>query len=174
MAQPLEPGPGPQDPRPQDPRPQGPRPQGPGGGVPRRRPRLPFRARLVIVGLLLLPLVEIALLIAVGHVIGVWPTLLLVVGGALLGGYVVKRAGRRARVALQTSVNTGQMPGSDLTDAALVLVGGVLILLPGFLTDVVGLLFLLPAARPLTRRWLQAMVERRVGRSTGVIRGEVI
>jgi UPF0716 protein FxsA len=142
--------------------------------VPRRRPRLPLRARLVLVGLLLFPLVELGLLIAVGHLIGVWPTLLLVVVEALLGGYVVKREGRRARVALQTSLNTGQMPGSDLTDAALVLVGGVLILLPGFLTDVVGLLFLLPVARPLTRRWLQAMVERRVGRRTGVIRGEVI
>ena len=163
MASPLGPGPGPQDPRPQG-----------LGGVPRRRPRLPFRARLVIVGLLLFPLVELALLIAVGQLIGVWPTLLLVVVEALLGAYVVKRAGRRARVALQTSLNTGQMPGSELTDAVLVLVGGVLLLLPGFLTDVVGLLFLLPVARPLTRRWLQAMVERRVGRRTGVIRGEVI
>jgi UPF0716 protein FxsA len=158
MASPLGPGPGPQGP----------------GGVPRRRPHLPLRARLVIVGLLLFPLVELALLIAVGHLIGVWPTLLLVVVEALLGAIVVKRAGRRARVALQTSLNTGQMPGTELTDAVLVLVGGVLLLLPGFLTDVVGLLFLLPVARPLTRRWLQAMVERRVGRRTGVIRGEVI
>ena len=163
MASPLGPGPGPQDPRPQG-----------LGGVPRRRPRLPFRARLVIVGLLLLPLVELGLLIAVGQLIGVWPTVVLVVVEALLGAFVVKRAGRRARVALQTSLNTGQMPGSELTDAVLVLVGGVLLLLPGFLTDVVGLLFLLPVARPLTRRWLQAMVERRVGRRTGVIRGEVI
>ena len=158
MASPLGPGPGPQGP----------------GRMPRRRPRLPLRARLVIVGLLLLPLVEIGLLIAVGHVIGVWPILLLLVVEALLGAYVVKREGHRARVALQTSMSTGQMPGSELTDAALVLVGGVLILLPGFLTDVVGLLFLLPVARPLTRRWLQAMVERRVGRRTGVIRGEVL
>jgi len=158
MASPLGPGPGLQGP----------------GGVPRRRPRLPLRARLVIVGLLLLPVVEIGLLIAVGHVIGVWPTLLLVLVEALVGASVVKRQGHRARVALQTSLSTGQMPGSELTDAALVLVGGVLIMLPGFLTDVVGLLFLLPVARPLTRRWLQAMVERRVGRRTGVIRGEVL
>ena len=168
MASPLGPGPGSQDPGPWDTGTQGPR------EVPRRRPRLPFRARLVIVGLLGFPLVELALMIAVGHLIGVWPTLLLVVVEALLGAFVVKRAGRRARVALQTSLNTGQMPGSELTDAVLVLVGGVLLLLPGFLTDVVGLLFLLPVARPLTRRWLQAMVERRVGRRTGVIRGEVI
>ena len=67
------------------------------------------------------------------------------------------------------------MPGSELTDAALVLVGGVLLLLPGFLTDLVGLLFVLPVTRPLTRRWLQAMVER-PGRGAvpAVIRGEVI
>ena len=51
------------------------------------------------------------------------------------------------------------MPAQQLTDAALVLVGGVLLLLPGFLTDLVGLVFLLPFTRPVTRRWLQAMVE---------------
>ena len=153
----------------------GPRPHGL-----RRDPLAPaapaVQARLLIVGLLLVPLVELGLLIAVGQLIGGWPTLVLVVVEALLGAYVVKREGRRAWVALQTSLNTGQMPGSELTDAVLVLVGGVLLLLPGFLTDVVGLLFLLPVARPLTRRWLAGRWSRRPGRraaATGVIRGEV-
>jgi UPF0716 protein FxsA len=150
---------------------------GPGGnpaGGPRRRPRLPVRARLVLFGLLLVPVVEIGLLIAVGQLIGVWPTILLVVVETLLGAFLVRREGGRARTALRTALNTGRMPARELTDAALVLVGGVLLLLPGFLTDLLGLVFLLPFTRPLTRRWLQAMVERQLLRRTGIIRGEVI
>jgi UPF0716 protein FxsA len=104
----------------------------------------------------------------------VWPTIVLVLVETLLGAYLVKREGLHARTALRTAVNSGQMPARQLTDAALVLVGGVLLLLPGFLTDLVGLVFLLPFTRPVTRRWLQAMVERQLLRRTGIIRGEVI
>jgi UPF0716 protein FxsA len=150
---------------------------GPGrgpAGSPGRRPRLALRARLLLVGLLLVPLVEIVLLILVGQLIGVWPTILLVLVETLLGAYLVAHEGQRARVALRTAVNSGQMPARELTDAALVLVGGVLLLLPGFLTDLVGLVFVLPFTRPVTRRWLQAMVERQLLRRTGIIRGEVI
>jgi UPF0716 protein FxsA len=135
---------------------------------------MPVRARLVLVALLLVPVLEIGLLIAVGHLIGVWPTIALVLVETLLGAYLVKREGLHARTALRTAVNSGQMPARQLTDAALVLVGGVLLLLPGFLTDLVGLVFLLPFTRPVTRRWLQAMVERQLLRRTGIIRGEVI
>ena len=144
------------------------------GGAPRRRRRMPVRVRLVLIALLLVPVVEISLLIAVGHLIGVWPTIALVLVETFLGAYLVKREGLHARTALRTAVNSGQMPAQQLTDAALVLVGGVLLLLPGFLTDLVGLVFLLPFTRPVTRRWLQAMVERQLLRRTGIIRGEVI
>ena len=146
---------------------------GPAGGATAPPPHA-GAGRLVLVALLLVPVVEISLLIAVGHLIGVWPTIALVLVETFLGAYLVKREGLHARTALRTAVNSGQMPAQQLTDAALVLVGGVLLLLPGFLTDLVGLVFLLPFTRPVTRRWLQAMVERQLLRRTGIIRGEVI
>jgi len=66
------------------------------------------------------------------------------------------------------------MPGRELADAALVLIGGTLLLTPGFLTDLVGFFFILPFTRPITRAWLQGVVERRLLHRSGVIRGEVI
>jgi len=91
-----------------------------------------------------------------------------------LGAYLVKREGRRSWRALRVALNTGQMPGLELADAALVLIGGTLLLTPGFLTDIVGFFFILPFTRPITRRWLQGVVERRLVPRSGTIRGEVI
>ena len=61
-----------------------------------------------------------------------------------------------------TALNTGRMPSRQLADAALVLVGGTLLLTPGFLTDIVGFFLILPPTRPLARRGLEAMVARRL------------
>ena len=72
------------------------------------------------------------------------------------------------------ALNTGRMPGRELADATLVLIGGTLLLTPGFLTDIVGFFFILPFTRPITRRWLQRVVERRLVGPPGIIRGEVI
>ena len=72
------------------------------------------------------------------------------------------------------ALNTGQMPGRELADATLVLIGGTLLLTPGFLTDIVGFFFILPFTRPITRRWLQRVVERRLVDRSGIVSGEVI
>jgi len=117
---------------------------------------------------------EIAVIVAVGQVIGGWQTIALLLFESALGAYLVKREGRRSWHALQEALNTGQMPGRELADAALVLIGGTLLLTPGFLTDIVGFLFILPFTRPVTRRWLQRVVERRLAQRSGIIRGEVV
>ena len=137
----------------------------------RRRPRW---AWLVFLALLVVPVAEIAIIIAVGKVIGGWQTLALLLVESALGAYLVKREGRRTWQALQVALNTGQMPGRELADAALVLIGGTFLLTPGFLTDLVGFFFILPLTRPITRRWLQSVVERRLTHGSGVIPGEVI
>jgi UPF0716 protein FxsA len=137
----------------------------------RRRPRWGW---YVFLALLVVPVAEIAVIIAVGQVIGGWQTIALLVFESALGAVLVKREGRRSWLGLQVALNTGQMPGRELADAALVLIGGTLLLTPGFLTDIVGFLFILPITRPITRRWLQGVVERRLTRGSGVIRGEVI
>jgi UPF0716 protein FxsA len=92
---------------------------------------------------------------------------LLIVESAL-GAWIVKREGRRAWEALSTAFDTGRLPTRELADAALVLVGGTLLLTPGFVTDVFGFFFVLPFTRPLARRalaWLTARQVRRRGSS---------
>jgi UPF0716 protein FxsA len=137
----------------------------------RRRPRWGW---FVFLALLVVPVAEIALIVAVGSVIGGWQTIALLLVESALGAYLVKREGARSWQALRVALNTGQMPGRELADATLVLIGGTLLLTPGFLTDIVGFFFILPFTRPITRRWLQGFVERRLVDRSGVIRGEVI
>jgi UPF0716 protein FxsA len=128
----------------------------------------------VFLALLVVPVAEIAVIVAVGSVIGGWQTLALLLAESALGAYLVKREGRRSWQALKVALGTGQMPGRELSDAALVLIGGTLLLTPGFLTDIVGFFFILPFTRPITRRWLQRLVERRLVGRSGIVRGEVI
>jgi len=132
------------------------------GRTPYARRRRPRWLAVVFMLLLVVPVLEIAAIIAVGKVIGGWQTLLLLVLESLLGAWLVRREGSRAWAALTTALNTGRMPSRELADAALVLVGGTLLLTPGFITDIVGFFFILPLTRPLTRAWLEAVVARRL------------
>jgi len=108
-----------------------------------------------------LPILEIFVIIQVGQQIGAIPTLLVLIFESLLGGWLVRREGRRAWEALRTSVGSGQLPARELSDAALILVGGTLLLTPGFVTDVFGFFFVLPFTRPFARRLLALVVARR-------------
>lgn len=155
----------------------------------RRRPRW---LATVFILLLVVPVLEIATIIAVGKVIGGWQTLALLLAESALGAWLVRREGAKAWAALRGALRTGQMPSRQLADAALVLVGGTLLLTPGFLTDVAGFFFILPVTRPIARRVLEAVVARRLlggifgdrangGRGSGgrppgpdVIEGEVL
>lgn len=130
-----------------------------GAGPRRRRP--PALALLALV-FLVVPLVELYVLIQVGEVIGAWPTVGLLLLSAVVGGWLVRREGRRAWQALSTALQSGRMPARELADAGLVLVGGVLMVAPGFVTDVVGILLILPLTRPLARVALTGMVTRRL------------
>ena len=121
---------------------------------------------LLVVIFLLVPVVEIYVIIQVGQIIGPFPTLALLIFESLLGAWLLKREGRVAWVSLQRAVASGRLPGQELVDAGLVLVGGTLLLAPGFITDVVGFFFILPWTRPLTRRLLLWLLVRRTARLT--------
>ncbi|TCC17952.1 FxsA family protein [Kribbella sindirgiensis] len=121
----------------------------------------------VALALLVVPIAEIFVIIQVGQVIGGWPTVGLLLVESALGAWLIKREGRRAWRALQSSFETGKMPGRELADAALVLVGGTLLLTPGFLTDIFGFFFVLPFTRPLARRAMTAFFGRRVATQLG-------
>jgi UPF0716 protein FxsA len=113
-----------------------------------------------------MPLLEIYVIIQVGQQIGALPTVLLLLLESAFGAWVVKREGRRAWRALRGAMGTGRLPGGELADAALVLVGGTLLLTPGFVTDALGFLMILPLTRPLARRVLGWLVARGAGRVT--------
>jgi UPF0716 protein FxsA len=119
---------------------------------------------------LVVPILEIFVIIQVGQAIGAWPTVLLLLVESALGAWLVRREGRRAWRALRGAFETGRVPSRELADAGLVLVGGALLLTPGFVTDVVGFFFVLPFARPLARRLLWAYIARRAARGTGRVR----
>lgn len=108
------------------------------------------------------PLLEIVVLIQVGQAIGPWWTILLLVLDSIIGAWLIKREGRRAARALGAALSSGRMPASELADGILILVGGTLMLSPGFVTDVFGILMILPFTRPWGRRLLTRMVAARL------------
>lgn len=148
------------------------------------RPRRRLTAWVLFVVFVVVPLLEIYVLIQVGQVIGAWWTVLLLILDSLLGTWLIKREGGRAWQALQSALQTGRMPARELADGALILIGGTLMLSPGFVTDALGILLILPLTRPVARRMLTAVVtkrllarnERRPGPGSGgsVVRGEVV
>jgi UPF0716 protein FxsA len=115
-----------------------------------------------VVAFVVVPLVEIYVLVQVGQVIGAWWTVLLLVVMSILGTLLIRREGGRAWRALTEALRTGRMPARELADGALILVGGTLMLTPGFVTDAVGILLILPFTRPLARRALTGLVGRRL------------
>ncbi|MCF6476120.1 FxsA family protein [Nonomuraea sp. MG754425] len=119
---------------------------------------------LLFLAFLLVPVLEIWLLIQVGSVIGGPLTVALLIAGVLLGGWLVRREGRRVWQALQSAVQTGRMPDRELADGGVIMVGGVLLMVPGLVSDVVGLLCLMPFTRPMMRRLGSRFFERRMER----------
>jgi UPF0716 protein FxsA len=93
------------------------------------------------------PLIEISLFVTLGAWIGLGPTLAIVLGTAIFGVWLIRRQGARARNDLRAAVMTRQNPAPDLASDALNVVSGVFLVLPGFFTDALGLLLLLPPVR---------------------------
>jgi UPF0716 protein FxsA len=133
---------------------------------------------------IVVPLIEIYVLVQVGQVIGAWWTILLLVLDSLLGTWLIRREGGRAWAALNDALRNGRMPARELADGALILTGGTLMLAPGFVTDALGVLLILPPTRPLFRHLLTTLAARRMtpdvtrpgpGPGSGpVVRGEVV
>jgi UPF0716 protein FxsA len=110
---------------------------------------------------LLYLVVEIVALVALGSAIGLGWTLLVLLAGSVLGLWLARREGVRAAQALAAALNNRQVPTAEITDGMLVAVGGVLLFVPGLVTDVAGLLLLLPPTRSIVRRRLVRAAEER-------------
>ena len=116
----------------------------------------------LVVAFVGVPLLEIYVLVQVGQVIGAWWTILLLIVMSVLGTLLIRREGGRAWRALTEALRTGRMPARELADGALILIGGTLMLAPGFVTDAVGVLLILPFTRPVARRALTGLVTKRL------------
>ncbi len=99
------------------------------------------------------PIIEIALFISVGGAIGLWPTLAIVVLTAMIGTQLMRRQGIMTLNRLQTSLAEGRNPADPMAQGAMILVAGVLLLTPGFFTDAMGFLLLVPLVRTALVRW---------------------
>jgi UPF0716 protein FxsA len=146
---------------------------------PRRR-TIPLVLLTVFV---LMPLLEIYVIVQVGQVIGAWWTILLLVADSIFGAWLLRHEGGRAWRALRDALQAGRLPSNEIADGALILVGGTLMLAPGFVTDAFGILLILPFTRPAFRRLLATAVARRLvldvtrpgpGPQGPVVRGEVV
>ena len=111
---------------------------------------------------LVLPVVEIYVIVQVGQEIGaLWTVALLVLSG-VVGTWLIKHEGARTWRALREAVDSGRMPATEIADGALILLGGSLMVAPGFITDALGILLILPFTRPIFRSLLAAAVSRRL------------
>jgi len=117
---------------------------------------------LLVLMFVLVPLAEIVVILQVGAAIGGWWTAGLLVADSLFGAWLLRVEGRRAWREFRGALEEGRWPGDEVAQGALVIVGGTLLLTPGFLTDVLGFLFLLGP----TRRIVAGRLRARVGRGT--------
>jgi UPF0716 protein FxsA len=109
----------------------------------------------LIVLFIVVPIAELYVIIQVGEAIGIWPTLALLLADALLGSFLLKHQGRGAWRRFNEALAQRRFPGREVVDGLLIVVGGTLLLAPGFLTDIVGLLLLIPPTRAIVRGLLR-------------------
>lgn len=105
--------------------------------------------RVLFAAFLAIPLVEIAFFVVIGQTIGLWPTLLGVVITALIGASLIRWQGMQVIADLRRTAERGELPGRQIADAMLIGLAGLLLLLPGYFSDLVGILLLLPPVRGL-------------------------
>jgi len=110
----------------------------------------------------LVPLAEIYLLVQLGGLMGVWPTIGLVAVTGFLGAALARREGRRALASYQEAMAKGQLPEEGIVSGLLILAGGVMLITPGVLTDVFGLAMMVPPVRRAMAKLVKARLQKRI------------
>jgi len=116
---------------------------------------------LLVALFIAVPILELWIIIEVGGLIGVVPTLALLLADAVLGSLLLRHQGRGAWQRFNAALAERRFPGREVADGLMIAVGGTLLLTPGFLTDIVGLFLLIPPTRAIARRILRTLVARR-------------
>lgn len=118
--------------------------------------------RILVILLIVVPALEIGVLILSGNLIGAWPTVFLVILTGVLGAWLAKKEGLEALRLAQIQAQNGQIPSGIILDGICILVGGVVLLTPGFITDAIGFILLIPATRSVIKAWLQKLFEKMI------------
>ena len=129
----------------------------------------------LVILFIVVPIAELYVIIQVGELIGIWPTLGLLLLDAVGGSMLLKHQGRGAWRRFNQALAERRFPGREVVDGVLIVIGGTLLITPGFITDVVGLFFLIPPTRALARALLRRFTIGRIavvgGSGGGPFRG---
>ena len=109
----------------------------------------------------IIPIIEISLLIEIGSMFGALTAVTLVILTGFLGAFLARMQGLQTLYRIQNSLREGRMPSGELLDALLIVIAGLVLLTPGFLTDSAGFLLLIPATRNSIKYWLRRQIELR-------------
>jgi UPF0716 protein FxsA len=121
-----------------------------------------FPMPLLILIFIVVPLIELYVIIEVAGSIGIVPTLLILVADAVLGSMLLRHQGRAAWIRFNRALAENRMPHREVLDGVLIIFGGALLLTPGFLTDIVGLILLIPPTRAAVRAFMGRFVRGRL------------
>lgn len=116
--------------------------------------------RVILLLLIIVPATEIGIFILSGKTIGVMPTMMLIVFTGVVGAYLAKKQGLETIQKVQNQLRHGEVPGEALIDGVCILIGGLLLLTPGFITDIVGFLLLVPQTRTVFKKMLEKIFRR--------------
>ncbi len=119
--------------------------------------------------IIVLPAMEIAVLLLSGHLIGFWFTLLLILVAGALGLFLAKRQGMETWRKAQEQMQYGYMPGNEIIEGICILIGGVFLVLPGLISDVVGIILLLPFTRNILKPFVIRFIMNRMNRGKATI-----
>ena len=112
-----------------------------------------------------IPLLEILIFIKMGEAFGFWPTVVIVIVTGFMGAFLARIEGIRTWLAIQEELRNGRMPAEKMMDALILFVAGIFLITPGLLTDISGLLLLIPGPRFLVKRWLRKKFDELMGSS---------
>ena len=124
----------------------------------------------ILAAFLIVPVVELWGILQMGEWIGGWNTFFIILAMSALGAYFARSEGRKVWQDAQKQLQSGQLPGRALIDGIIVLVGGMLLLTPGFFSDLLGIILLLPITRPFFRHMVLQWLEKRMRNGNFTIR----
>jgi UPF0716 protein FxsA len=125
--------------------------------------------KLLILLFIIVPALEVTLLVASSHWIGIWPTFLMIIAPGIIGAYLAKKQGIAVLREVQYRLSRGQMPTESLLDGGCILMGGILLLTPGYATDIIGFLLLFPITRKIVTYWFLKWIEKKIKKNNQTI-----